>query len=79
MASLLWQLLVAEGDVSRAASALTHRWPKLADPMVARVVFTLALRKARRLYQEDVDFQVTRTAGRKPKSDAQLDAEAGRR
>ncbi len=78
MASVLWQLLVADGDTGRAASALTHRWPQLSDPTVAMIVITVALKKARRLYQEDVDFKVTRTAGRKPKSDSQLDAEAAK-
>lgn len=78
MASVLWQLLVSGGDEGRAASALMHRWPVMADPMLSRLVFGLALKKAKRLYQEDVEFQVTRTAGRKPKSDSQLDAEARR-
>ena len=75
-ASVLWQLLIADGDVGRAASALAHRWPQLADRMLARAVFVTALKKARRLYQEDVEIEVIKTAGRKPKSDAQLDAEA---
>lgn len=79
MASVLWQLLVADGDMSRAASALAVRWPAMADPVVARTVFYLALRKARRLYREDVDLPLTRRGGKKPKSDAQLDAEAAGR
>ena len=37
----------------------------------------LALRRAQRLYREDVEL--IRPAGKKPKSDAQLDAEAGLR
>jgi hypothetical protein len=76
MASVLWQLLVADFDMARAASALSTKWPQMAEPATARAVFYLALRKAHRLYREDVDIPLTRRGGHKPKSDSQLDAEA---
>ena len=73
--SVLWSLLLHDGDVARASSSLAHRWPQMADPAYAAGYVHLVLRRAHRLYREDVDL--IRPAGKKPKSDSQLDAEAG--
>lgn len=72
--SVLWALLLHDGDVARAASHLAIRWPVMSDPGRAAGITHLALRRAHRLYVEDVEL--VRPAGKKPKSDSQLDAEA---
>lgn len=74
LGSVLWALMVADGDVGRASTALAVRWPAMADPDFALAVTRQALRRARTLYREDAEL--IRPQGKKPKSDAQLDAEA---
>lgn len=78
MGSVLWQLMVADGDVGRASQALSLQWPVMADPDFATGYVSFVLRRARRMYRQDVDLLASKPAGRKPrfKSDAQLNAEA---
>jgi hypothetical protein len=71
LAVTLTQLAAADGDERRAVEALACRFPVVADAAVAHAHFALALNALRRQYRERPPVASVR-----PKSDAQLDAEA---
>lgn len=67
----------ADGSVGRASTTLSLRYPIMVNPTFAHGFFYYALRRAYRVYLEDVPIFVRHPVStRSRKSDAQLDAEA---
>jgi hypothetical protein len=71
----------SEGDLGRASTTLSLRYPIMVNPTFAHGFFTYALRRAHRVYLEDVPiFERGPVSHRsRQRSDAQLDAEAAGR
>jgi hypothetical protein len=60
LASTLFQIGVAGGDLARAAETLAHAFPVMGDPATARAHFAFALHRARVLYFEFAPPRPTR-------------------